>query len=48
VPCLPCAAGSYHIDESIGSSVNETNIDSSTAAATVMPNWWKKRPMIRP
>ena len=30
--------GSGQIDESIGSSVNETNIDTSTAATTVMPN----------
>ena len=32
----------------MGSSVNDTNIEISTAAVTVMPNWWKKRPMMPP
>ena len=36
--------GSCHTDESIGSSVNETNSETSTATATVTPNWKKKRP----
>jgi hypothetical protein len=29
----------------MGSSVNETNSETSTATATVTPNWKKKRPM---
>ena len=39
-------SGSSQRDDSIGSSVNETNSDTMTANATVMPNWKKKRPMI--
>ena len=31
--------GSRHTEESIGSSVNETKSDTSTATTTVMPNW---------
>ncbi len=38
--------GSRQTDESIGSSVKLTNSDTSTATATVTPNWKKKRPMI--
>ena len=37
--------GSCHTADSIGSSVNETKRDTSTATATVTPNWKKKRPM---
>ena len=40
--------GSCQMDDNIGSSVNETNIEINTAATTVMPNWWKKRPMMPP
>ncbi len=40
----PSACGSYHNDDSIGSSVNETSSDTSTANATVMPNGKKNRP----
>ena len=32
--------------DSIGSSVKETNSETSTATATVTPNWKKKRPMM--
>jgi len=32
----------------MGSSVNETNRDTSTANATVTPNWKKIFPMIPP
>ena len=39
-------SGSCQRDESIGSRVKETNSETSTAKATVMPNWKKKRPMI--
>ena len=39
-------SGSCHRDDSIGSSVNDTNSDTSTANATVRPNWKKKRPMM--
>jgi hypothetical protein len=35
--------GSCQTAESIGSSVNETNSETSTATATVTPNWKKKR-----
>ena len=45
---VPCACGSYQIDDSIGSSVKETNSEISTAAETMMPNWKKKRPMMPP
>src|SRR6185369_9277482 len=38
--------GSCQREESIGSRVNETNRDTSTAKATLMPNWKKKRPTI--
>ena len=38
--------GSCQTDESIGSSVKLTNSDTSTATATVTPNWKKKRPMM--
>ncbi len=34
--------------DSIGSSVNDTNSDTSTANATVTPNWKKMRPIIPP
>ena len=47
-PRGPCASGSRHTEESIGSSVNETNIDRVTAKATVIPNCLKNRPMIPP
>ena len=40
----PSAWGSYHSDDSIGSSVNETNSDTSTAKPTVIPNGKKNRP----
>ncbi len=43
---LRSMSGSNQRDESIGSSVNETNSETSTAKATVMPNWKKNRPMI--
>ena len=43
---LRSMSGSYQRDDSIGSSVNETNSETSTANATVMPNWKKNRPMI--
>ena len=33
------SGGSRQIDESIGSSVKLTKSDTSTATATVMPNW---------
>ena len=33
--------GSCQIDDSIGSSVKLTNSETSTATATVMPNWRK-------
>ena len=33
------SGGSRHTDESIGSSVNETNRLTSTATVTVTPNW---------
>ena len=33
-------------EDSIGVSVNETSIDSSTAAETVRPNWKKNRPIM--
>ncbi len=36
--------GSCQTADSMGSSVNETNSDTSTATATVTPNWKKKRP----
>src|SRR6266849_646846 len=42
----PSACGSYHNEDSIGSSVNATNNDTSTANATVMPNGKKNRPTI--
>ena len=45
---VPCACGSYQIEDSIGSSVKETNSEISTAAETMMPNWKKKRPMMPP
>ena len=32
-------SGSHQREESIGSSVKLTNSETSTAAATVMPNW---------
>ena len=38
--------GSRHSDESIGSSVKLTNSDTSTATATVRPNWKKNWPMM--
>ncbi len=40
------SCGSRHTAESIGSSVKLTKSDTSTATATVMPNWKKNRPMI--
>ena len=40
------SAGSCHRLESIGSSVNDTNSDTSTAAVTVMPNAKKNLPMM--
>ena len=40
------SAGSRQIAESIGSSVKLTKSDTSTATATVMPNWKKNRPMM--
>ena len=40
------SAGSCQIDDSIGSSVNDTNSDTSTAAVTVMPNAKKNLPMM--
>ena len=38
--------GSCHTADSIGSSVKDTNSDTSTATATVTPNWKKNRPMM--
>ena len=35
----PAACGSYQMDDSIGSRVNETNSETATANAMVMPNW---------
>jgi hypothetical protein len=45
---LPVRAmsGSTQRDDSIGSRVNETNSETSTAKATVMPKAKKKRPMM--
>ena len=37
-------AGSRQTEESIGSSVKLTNRDTSTATATVKPNWKKNWP----
>ena len=48
LPRAPWASGSCQTDESIGSSVNETSIDSSTAKATVTPNCLKNLPMMPP
>ena len=48
VPWPPSTSGSYHTLESIGSSVNDTNSDTSTANATLTPNWKKMRPIIPP
>ena len=45
---VPWACGSYQTDDSIGSSVNDTNSEISTAAETMTPNWKKKRPMMPP
>ena len=39
-------SGSCHLEESIGSRVNDTKRETSTAKATVIPNWKKKRPTI--
>ncbi len=45
----PCSiSGSRHTLDSIGSSVNETKSDTSTANATVTPNWKKILPIIPP
>src|SRR5262245_45886299 len=44
----PSACGSYQRDDSIGSSVNDTNSDTVTAKATTMPNWKKNRPTMPP
>ena len=38
--------GSCQTADSIGSSVKLTNSDTSTATATVTPNWKKNRPMM--
>jgi hypothetical protein len=40
------SGGSCQIAESIGSSVKLTKSDTSTATATVMPNWKKNFPMM--
>jgi hypothetical protein len=45
---LPCACGSYHTLDSIGSRVKETNSEIRTAAETITPNWKKNRPMMPP
>ena len=45
---VPWACGSYQTDDSMGSSVKDTNSEISTAAETMMPNWKKKRPMMPP
>src|SRR6185369_12857757 len=37
-PCI-CMEGSCQREESIGSRVNETKSETSTAKATLMPNW---------
>ncbi len=42
-----CGSTPHHAD-SIGVRVNETNSDTSTAQATVRPNWKKNLPMIPP
>ena len=49
-PCAsPCStSGSGQMLESIGSSVNDTNSDTSTANATVTPNWKKILPIMPP
>ena len=48
-PCpVISSSGSCQTLESIGSSVNETNSDTSTANATVTPNWKKIRPIMPP
>src|SRR5512141_2072684 len=39
-------SGSIHLEESIGSRVNDTKRETSTAKATVIPNWKKNRPTI--
>ena len=38
---MPIGLRVGQIEDSIGSSVNDTNIEISTALTTVRPNWWK-------
>src|SRR5678815_2368634 len=49
-PCdSPCStSGSCQMLDSIGSSVNDTKSDTSTAKATVTPNCMKMRPIMPP
>src|SRR5207244_7351638 len=47
-PCAPSISGSNHTLDNIGSSVKETKSETSTANATVTPNWKKILPMIPP
>ena len=37
--CIHADGGSRHTEDSIGSSVKDTNSDTSTATTTVTPNW---------
>ena len=48
-PCAPSTCGSTpQCAAIIGVSVNETKSETSTAKATVIPNWKKNRPMMPP